>query len=112
MAYDGIFIKAQINEIKSIVLNEHISKITEKSHKEICFHIRKNNQNLVLTLSSNPNFPYILLSNNQSENLSVPPAFCMLLRKYLNGSLIKNITQIGKNYRVKVDKEKYEFEKV
>ena len=31
----------------------------------------------------------------------------MLLRKYLNGSLIKNITQIGKNYRVKVDKEKY-----
>ena len=52
MAYDGIFIKAQINEIKSIILNEHISKITEKSHKEICFHIRKNNQNLVLTLSS------------------------------------------------------------
>ena len=39
MAYDGIFIKAQINEIKSIILNEHISKITEKSHKEICFHI-------------------------------------------------------------------------
>ncbi len=107
MAYDGIFIKAQINEIKNIILNEHISKITEKSHKEICFHIRKNNQNLVLTLSANPNFPYILLSNNQSENLSVPPAFCMLLRKYLNGSLIKNITQIGKNFRVKVDKAKY-----
>ncbi len=107
MAYDGIFIKAQINEIKSIVLNEHISKITEKSHKEICFHMRKNNQNLILTLSANPNFPYILLSKNQVENLSVPPAFCMLLRKYLNGSLIKNITQIGKNSRTKVDKTKY-----
>ena len=93
MAYDGIFIKAQINEIKSIILNEHISKITEKSHKEICFHIRKNNQNLVLTLSSNPNFPYILLSNNQSENLSVPPAFCMLLRKYMQNAVITRFHQ-------------------
>ena len=96
MAYDGLFIKAQINEIKSIILDEHISKITQKSLKEISFHIRKNNQNLTLTLSANPNFPHILLSRNSIENLNVPPAFCMLLRKYLQGALIKNIYQIGK----------------
>ena len=107
MAYDGIFIKAQINEINNSILNEHISKITQKSLKEICFHIRKNNQNLNLTLSANPNFPYMLLSSNSVENRNVPPAFCMLLRKYLQGAVIKNICQIGKNYKNKVDKNKY-----
>lgn len=107
MAYDGIFIKAQIQEIQESILNEHISKITQKSQKEINFHIRKNNKNLVLSLSANPNFPYILLSETQVENTPTPPPFCMLLRKYLQGGIIKKIYQIGKNYRVKVDKSKY-----
>ena len=107
MAYDGIFIKAQINEINNIVLNEHISKITQNSLKEICFHFRKNNQNLYLKLSANPNFPYILLTKTPVENRNIPPAFCMLLRKYLQGGTIKNIIQIGHNYKNKVDKQKY-----
>lgn len=95
MAYDGIFIKSQIKETKILLLNEHISKITQRSNKEVDFHIRKNNQNYVFTLSANPNFPYMLLSTNDTSNLPTPPSFCMLLRKYLQGALIKNITQIG-----------------
>ena len=95
MAYDGIFIKKQIKEIKDIVLNEHISKITQRSHKEVDFHIRKNSNDYILTLSANPNFPYILLSTSECSNLTTPPSFCMLLRKYLQCGLIKNIKQIG-----------------
>ncbi|MBO6119292.1 MAG: NFACT family protein [Lachnospiraceae bacterium] len=95
MAYDGIFIKSQINEIKKNILLEHISKITQKSQKEIIFHIRKNNTNYNLSLSANPNFPYILLSESDTSNLSTPPSFCMLLRKYLQGATIENIKQIG-----------------
>ena len=107
MAYDGIFIKVQISELKNAILNEHISKITQKSPKEINFYIRKNNNNLILSLSANPNFPYMLISENQTLKTETPPTFCMLLRKYLQGGIIQNITQIGKNYRVKVDKSKY-----
>lgn len=95
MAYDGIFIKSQIREIKELLINEHISKITQKSHKEINFHIRKHNKNYILSLSANPNFPYILLSSNETNNLSTPPSFCMLLRKYLQSAVITNIKQIG-----------------
>ena len=95
MAYDGLFIKAQINEIKSLILNEHIAKITQKSHKEVDFCVRKNGENLTLTLSTNPNFPHILLTKNDNENFETPPIFCMLLRKYLQGALIKNICQIN-----------------
>ena len=95
MAYDGLFIKLQIGEIKDLVLNEHISKITQSSHKEVDFHIRKNSQNYILSLSANPNFPHIMISTNDSGNLSVPPSFCMLLRKYLQGGLIKSINQVN-----------------
>ena len=94
MAYDGIYIKLQIDEIKDLVLNEHIYKITQKSHKEIDFHIHKNSKNYILSLSANPNFPYILLSTNDTNNLPVPPSFCMLLRKYLQGAKINNISQV------------------
>lgn len=119
MAYDGIFIKFQLKEIKSFVLDEHISKITQRSHKEVDFHIRKNNQNYILTLSANPNFPYILLSNNEAKNLPTPPSFCMLLRKYLQGAILKNIKQIGFKSINKVDDiyclervVKFEFENI
>ena len=95
MAYDGLFIKLQIKEISKIVLNEHIAKITQASHKEVDFHIRKNNKNYILRLSANPNFPHILLSNNDFTNLNTPPSFCMLLRKYLQSGIIKNIIQVG-----------------
>lgn len=119
MAYDGIFIKFQLKEIKNVVLDEHISKITQRSHKEVDFHIRKNNQNYILTLSANPNFPYILLSNNEAQNLPTPPSFCMLLRKYLQGAVLKNIKQIGYKSINKIDDTyclerivKFEFENI
>lgn len=119
MAYDGIFIKFQLEEIKNLVLNEHISKITQRSHKEVDFHIRKNNQNYILTLSANPNFPYILLSNSETQNLPTPPSFCMLLRKYLQGAIIKNILQIVNNSKKSIDDiicleriVKFEFENI
>ena len=119
MAYDGIFIKSQIKELKIQLLGEHISKITKRSNKEVDFHIRKNSQNYVLTLSANPNFPYMLLSTNETKNLPTPPSFCMLLRKYLQGALIKNIKQIGFKSVTKNDDSlclerivKFEFENI
>ena len=95
MAYDGLFIKYEISEIKNLISNEHISKISQISQFEIILIFRKDNKNLNFSLSCNPNFPHILLSNESKENLSTPPSFCMLLRKYLSGGEIKNIYQIN-----------------
>ena len=95
MAYDGIFIKSQIEEIKDKLLNEHIAKITMASLKEVNFHIRKKSIDYVLCLNTNPNFPYILLDDRDVDNMKVPPAFCMLLRKYFQGAILKDIFQVG-----------------
>ena len=98
MAYDGIFIKAQLAEIKDSILNERITKITEPSEKEVLLYIRKHGEDLICKFSVDPNFPYILLTKDNKENNNVPPAFCMILRKYLNGGLIKKIEQIGSDF--------------
>lgn len=95
MAYDGLWIRSQIQYLKKNILNEHISKITQNSLKEFDFHIRKNGKDLILTLSCNPSFPYALLSTNEKSNLPVPPSFCMLLRKYVTGGKIIGIKQIN-----------------
>ena len=95
MAYDGIFIKSQIEEINAFILDEHIAKITMTSLKEVNFHIRKRGIEYVLSLNVNPNFPYILLDDKDVDNMKVPPAFCMLLRKYFQGALIKDVYQVG-----------------
>lgn len=97
MAYDGIFIKKEINEILAIVKNEHISKIVEGTAKDVIFYVHKNSKNYALVLSANANFPHILLTSENVDNMKIPTGFCMLLRKYLNGGLIKNIYQVGKD---------------
>lgn len=100
MAYDGIFINAQLTEISNTIINEHISKITQSSHKEVSFHIHKYGKDLSLSLNANPNFPHILLKELDVENLKTPTSFCMLLRKYIQGGIIKNIIQVGANTEI------------
>ena len=97
MAYDGIFIKYQIAEILNVVKNEHISKIAEGTSKDVSFFLHKNGKNYKLTLNANANFPHMLLTDENINNMKTPTGFCMLLRKYLNGGIIKNIHQIGKD---------------
>lgn len=97
MAYDGLFIKKQMEEIKDVILNEHIAKITMPSLKVIDFHIRKSGEDYIFRFNANPDFPHMLLDTSDTDNMKVPHAFCMLLRKYLQSAIIKDIYQIGKN---------------
>ena len=107
MAYDGIFIKAQLKEIENFLIGEHIAKITQKSPKEINFHYKKNSKSYIFTLSANPNFPHLLLCEEIADNYDTPPTFCMLLRKYLQSGIVKSINQIGKNYNKNYDIDIY-----
>jgi predicted ribosome quality control (RQC) complex YloA/Tae2 family protein len=46
-------------------------------------------------LSANARWARFHLSTDKKPNPSQPSAFCMLLRKYLEGGKIKEIKQIG-----------------
>ena len=94
MAYDGLLIRAQINEIKNIILNERISKITQIDNKNVSLFFRKNNKDIIFNICINPNFPYITITDEKPKSNLNPFAFTMLLRKYLEGGKINSINQI------------------
>lgn len=94
MSFDGIFTYAMTKELKRTIENGRISKIYQPYKNELLFVVRANGKNHKLLLSANPTYARIHLTNEQYDNPSEPSMFCMLLRKYLEGSVIEHIEQI------------------
>ena len=94
MAFDGFFVKKMVEELEENILNGRINKINNLSTDEFVFSIRKG-KNLKLFLSANSNTSRIQLTNNSYENPSTPSNFCSVLRKYLTGGIILEISQVN-----------------
>jgi len=95
MAFDGLFTHAITNELHSLLLNGRISKIYQPYKQELLLLIRAKGKNHKLLLSAHPSYARIHVTNENYENPSEPPMFCMLLRKHLEGSIIEKVEQIG-----------------
>ncbi|RBP39185.1 Rqc2 family fibronectin-binding protein [Garciella nitratireducens] len=93
MAFDGIIIKSLINELNQTLYNGRIEKIYQPETDEIYINIRNNRNNYTLLLSANANNPRIYLTKLQKSNPTIPPNFCMLLRKHLTKGKILSIRQ-------------------
>ncbi|MDQ0206415.1 putative ribosome quality control (RQC) complex YloA/Tae2 family protein [Alkalicoccobacillus murimartini] len=85
--------RAVIHECAEQLANGRISKIYQPYKTELIFTIRANGQNHSLLLSANANFARAHLTAEKYDNPSVPPMFCMLLRKHLEGGIIRSIKQ-------------------
>lgn len=94
MAFDGLFTRAITHEIANSLQTGRISKIYQPSKYEILLHIRANGRNQKLILSAHPTYARLHLTNQNYDSPSLPPMFCMLLRKHLEGGFIEKIEQI------------------
>lgn len=94
MSFDGFMTRAITNELSHLLTSGRISKIYQPFKTELLFTIRARGKNHQLLLSANANFARIHLTTEKYDNPAVPPMFCMLLRKHLEGSLIENIEQL------------------
>lgn len=93
MAFDGIVISNILYELRDILIDSRIGKVTQPEKDEIILTIRKNRKNYKLLLSSMASMPKLHLTNENKTNPITAPNFCMLLRKHLIGGQIKSITQ-------------------
>ncbi|WP_028398954.1 Rqc2 family fibronectin-binding protein [Ectobacillus panaciterrae] len=93
MAFDGLFTRAITHELKPLV-SGRISKIYQPSKYEILLHIRAQGKNQKLLLSAHPTYARMHLTAQSYSSPALPPMFCMLLRKHLEGGIIENIEQI------------------
>ena len=96
MPFDGITLAAIARELNHELTGARIHKIYQPEKDEICLVLRKaNHENANLVISANPELARIHLAQVRKDNPKQAPAFCMLLRKYLEGAKLKEITQNG-----------------
>lgn len=93
MALDGIYLYSLINDLKNSIVNSKIDKINQPEKDEIILTLRKDRKNLKLLISASSRFARIHLTNTVKENPIKAPMYLMVLRKYILGGRITNLTQ-------------------
>ena len=93
MALDGIYLYSLVDDLKKSILNSKIDKINQPEKDEIILTLRKERKNLKLLISASPRFARIHLTNAVKSNPIKAPMYLMVLRKYILGGRIINLTQ-------------------
>ena len=95
MSFDGSFLHAVRNELDQQLTTGRISKINQPYPNELILTIRAHGKSQQLLLSANPTYARVQITQIHAVNPDVPSNFTMLIRKYLNGAILKQITQPG-----------------
>lgn len=94
MAFDTVMTTAVVAELAGKILFAGIDRICQPRQLEIALHLHQRWQPLGwLILNAEANSARVHLSQSDPPVPSVPPAFCMVLRKYLEGGKIVGVSQ-------------------
>ena len=92
MSLDGITVHFLARELHSQLAGGRIDKVYQPSRYDLYLLIRNESQNYRVLFSANPAGPRVHITGSMRENPMLPPSFCMLLRKHLQGARIVDIT--------------------
>ena len=106
MAFDGIVTYSIVSELNKIIVGGKINKIYEPNKNELVLDIYNGKKYLLNICIDSSNYR-IHLTNHLKENPKQAPNFCMLLRKYIASSKIKNIETYGLDRLVIITLESY-----
>lgn len=95
MNLEGIMLKLSVEALQKKILGCRISKVFMPGPRSIVLMLKKYSETMALMLDITSGRQAIYLPELLTENPDVPPAFCMLLRKHLEGGRISAVKQIG-----------------
>ncbi len=95
MAFDAGMLACALSELRKTALGARIEKVYQPEKDEILLQMRSFEGGKRLLINAGSNNPRICFSEIPKENPQNPPMFCMLLRKYLQGAKLSEITQAG-----------------
>ena len=95
MAFDAGMLSCALYELRTLALGARIEKVYQPERDEIVLQMRSFEGGKRLLINAGSNNPRICFSEIQKENPQNPPMFCVLLRKYLQGAKLSEISQIG-----------------
>lgn len=93
MAFDGITMNALMQELKTVLLGQRISKIAQPEKEELLLTFKGVSGANRLLISANATLPFLYLTQQNKTSPMTAPNFCMLLRKYISNGRITDITQ-------------------
>ncbi len=91
MSIDARFVKFLAKELHSELLSGRIQKISQLSKTDFLFLVRANNKNQKLYISLSTSLARINITNRNYDSDFIPGGYCMFLRKFIEGGIIKNI---------------------
>ena len=109
MALDGLVVNSIAHELNSKLVGGKIDRVHQPENDELVLYIRNNKENFKLVLSSSASNPRIYIANDyKKENPIKAPMFCMLFRKYIQGGIITEISQINFERIIKISVESFD----
>ena len=108
MTLDGITCQLLANELNKELEGKRVDKIYMPDRHTVILHIRFTGGYKKLLISIDPGAPRICFADNTIDNPSIPPSFCMLLRKYLAGSRIESVKNPGYERIVEITVSKFD----
>lgn len=93
MALDGIFLTKVKDELTKNAVGLRVDKVNQPTKDEIILSLRGKSGAFKLLCCVRADSPRIHFTSHNIDNPPTPPMFCMLMRKYLTGALIKNVRQ-------------------
>lgn len=105
MALDGLYLHALASEIKNCLLDCRIDKITQPEKDEIILNFKINRKAVRLQISANASYPKVGFIDYSKESPMKAPVFCMVLRKYLNTAIVRDVYQLNNDRVLFIDFE-------
>ncbi|MBQ1465343.1 MAG: NFACT family protein [Eubacteriaceae bacterium] len=92
MPFDGLMLSLLASQLRDELINQRIQRIYQPSKDDIIFYF-SDSRIRPLYISASGNCPRAHLTDVRYDNPASPPVFCMVLRKYLVGGIIRGIAQ-------------------
>lgn len=93
MPFDGYVARSLKMELSQKLIGARVEKIHQPDRNQIVIRFKAKQNSAKLLVSANSSFPYATLTTLEKKNPEVPPLFCMVLRKHLQGGLLESIRQ-------------------
>ena len=95
MPLDGLALRAVCQELNDKLVDARVDRIFQPTSYSLTFDVRQHSTSRKLLVSAHPQYARIQLSPAKRVNPQVPPNFCQLLRKTLEGARIVALHQPG-----------------
>lgn len=106
MVYDGILTYTILTELKNIIIGARVEKVVMPTNLTVDIYLYSGKKH-ILKIDCTPSSTKMYLSTEKKGGPLVPPSFCMVLRKHLEGSRIIDISQHMLDRVIKIDFETY-----